>query len=146
MALDRFDSEWEPRPVDGEEGEPMPAKPLPRELAQEWGKLKSQLVPQIQKLSGMGMTPEFKKDLTKKAESLYKQFDMGLRDKLKKASEAKSEAEVKQAVSNVFSVSQDYLKKVKAAKAQWGVNGNAVAETIEAKLLKIHDAAKKSLG
>jgi hypothetical protein len=123
----------------------MPSGRIPPLIIQQWGKIKHDLIPVIQKSKDSAHTAEYKKDLTKKLEALYEQFDKGLRDKLKKANEAKSDADAKKVLQDIVTISTDYLNKLKTATSQWGTDGRSAAEVIKMNLERIQDAAKKTL-
>jgi hypothetical protein len=126
-------------------GYDMATQRIPPLVIQQWGKIKHDLVSTIQKAKGPGMTPDYKKDLTKKVETLFTTFDSGLRDKLKKASETKNDADAKKALQDVIKISTDYLTKLKAAQAQWGTNGRGAGDIIEKNLVRIKDVASTTL-
>lgn len=119
----------------------MPTERIPPLVIQQWGKVKNELVGVIQKAKGPGMTPDFKKDLTKKVETLFAGFDKGLRDKLKKASVAKDDAEAKKALQEVVKIANEYLDKLKTAQKQWGIEGRSAGEVIERNLVRIKETA-----
>jgi hypothetical protein len=123
----------------------MTSPRIPNEIVKQWGKVKRDLIPTIEKAKGPTLTPEFKKDMKKKVEALFTTFDSGLRDKLKKVSDAKSDADAKKALEEIVRVSTDYLNKLKAAKSQWGVTGTSIARSIETPLTQIKDAASAAL-
>ncbi|HZC72291.1 MAG TPA: hypothetical protein VE442_16470 [Jatrophihabitans sp.] len=123
----------------------MPSQRIPPLVIQQWGKVKHDLIPVIEKTKGPGMTPEFKQDLRKKVETLFVSFDKGLRDKLKKASEAKNDAEAKKALQDVITISGDYLSKLQTAQKQWGTSGRSAGEVIEKNLLRIREVATTTL-
>ena len=123
----------------------MPSARIPPLVIQQWGKVKHDLIPVIEKTKGAGMTPEFKKDLVKKVEALFTQFDSGLRDKLKKASDAKNDADAKKALQDVVNISSDYLAKLKTARASWGTAGRSAGDVIQKNLERINEVATTTL-
>lgn len=123
----------------------MPSGRIPPLVIEQWGKVKHDLIPTIQKMSGPTVTSDYKKELTKKVETLFKQFDSGLRDKLKKANDAKSDADAKKALQDVITIAADYMTKLKAAQKQWGDNGRSAGEVIEKNLKRIKESAETTL-
>lgn len=123
----------------------MPTKRIPPLVIQQWGKVKHELVATIQKINDPTVTSKDKKEMSKQIETLFTTFDSGLRDRLKKASTAKSDAEAKKALQEVVTVSTDYLAKLKVARAKWGVGARSVGDVIEKNLVRIKEVATTTL-
>lgn len=118
---------------------------IPPMVIQQWGKVKHDLVPFIEKLKGPTVDAAYRADLKKKVETLFGQFDDGLREKMKKANDAKNDTDAKKYLKQVVDTSADYMVKLKAAQKQWGTTGRSIAETIEKNLERIHDSAETTL-
>ena len=118
---------------------------LPESVIQNWDKLKHDLLPFIDKLNDPMLSSDFKKELKKKVEALYGQFDSGLKDKLKKVNSAKTDQDAKAALKVVIPIVQDYDAKVKAKQTEWGTNGKAIIDKFDRCLTTIKGECQKAL-
>jgi hypothetical protein len=123
----------------------MPSGRIPPMVIQQWGKVKHDLVPFIEKLKGPTVDAAYRSDLKKKVETLFGQFDAGLRDAMKKANDAKTDADAKKYLQQIVTTSTDYMTKLKAAQKQWGDSGRSIGDTIEKNLKRIKESAETTL-
>jgi hypothetical protein len=123
----------------------MPGGRIPPLAIEQWNKVKTELVSTIQKAKGPTIDAAYKKELAKRVQALFTQFDSGLKATMKKANDAKTDADAKKALADVVKISTDYMNKLTAAQKQWGENGLGAAEIIEKNLKRIKESAETVL-
>jgi hypothetical protein len=120
----------------------MPTGRIPPLVIDQWKKVKKDLIPTIEKMKGQTVTSAYRAELKKKAQTVFDTFDDGLRDKMKKANDAKTDAQAKTALAEVVKVSTDYLAKLKTTTSDWGTNGKGIKDIIEKNLKRIKETAQ----
>lgn len=121
-------------------------KRIPSAVIKKWGQLKHDFISSIDGLKEKGIvTKDYKKDIKKKVEALYTEFDAGLSSKLKKASTTKSDEEAVTEINKAKGVATTYLATVNKRKTEWGVDLVAVANKFKRALEDIIAACDEAL-
>jgi hypothetical protein len=117
---------------------------IPKELVKEWDMIKTDSLKRIDAIKNQMVTEADKKLLRKQFAELLDNFDRGLKDKMKTAASAKSEAEAAKAAAKVVEVADDYTKKIDAAAKKYGQLGDGPRKDIQKVLAKIRMHAQAS--